>query len=136
MFTILAATPSTRRFLVSSSCRGVVRFSPALHSLYRSVSGSRRLLTRRGTVPAILCKIYDDWKRTQKMGNILFSIIWLIILIIVAFWIAGFAAGLYIILLPFTVCIEALSGLTDFLLSVVQFPRFCAQRMMEGRGFN
>uniref|UniRef100_A0A2H1WBN4 SFRICE_010911 n=1 Tax=Spodoptera frugiperda TaxID=7108 RepID=A0A2H1WBN4_SPOFR len=70
------------------------------------------------------------------MGNILFSIIWLIILIIVAFWIAGFAAGLYIIILPFTVCIEALSGLTDFLLSVVQFPRFCAQRMMEGRGFN
>lgn len=70
------------------------------------------------------------------MGNIIFSIIWLVVLILVSFWLAAFAAGFYIIILPFTVCIEALSGLTDFLLQVVQFPRYCAQAMMEGRGFN
>ncbi|XP_022113634.2 uncharacterized protein LOC110992220 [Pieris rapae] len=72
----------------------------------------------------------------KKMGNILFSIIWLIILIFIGFWIAGIAAGIYILVLPFTVCIDALSGLTDFLLSVVQFPKYCAQGIMEGKGFN
>lgn len=43
------------------------------------------------------------------MGNIVYSVIWFIILILVAFWVAGIAAGFYIIILPFTVCIEALS---------------------------
>lgn len=43
------------------------------------------------------------------MGNVLFSIIWLIILIFIGFWIAGIAAGIYVILIPFTVCIEPLS---------------------------
>ncbi|PZC86108.1 hypothetical protein B5X24_HaOG213066 [Helicoverpa armigera] len=70
------------------------------------------------------------------MANIVFSIIWALILIFISFWIAGIAAGIYIIVLPFTVCIEALTGLTDFLLAVVQFPRYCAQAMMEGRGLN
>uniref|UniRef100_S4P4E9 Uncharacterized protein n=1 Tax=Pararge aegeria TaxID=116150 RepID=S4P4E9_9NEOP len=69
------------------------------------------------------------------MGNIIFSIIWLIILIFISFWIAGIAAGIYIIVLPFTVCIQALSGLTDFLLSVIQFPKYCAQSMVDGSGF-
>ncbi|XP_068625259.1 uncharacterized protein [Battus philenor] len=70
------------------------------------------------------------------MGNVLFSIIWLLILIFIGFWIAGIAAGLYILILPFTVCIEPLTGLTDFLLTVIQFPKYCAQAMMEGKGFN
>ncbi|CAK1579330.1 unnamed protein product [Parnassius mnemosyne] len=70
------------------------------------------------------------------MGNVIFSLIWLLVLIFVAFWIAGIAAGFYIIILPFTVCIEALSGLTDFLLSVVQFPKYCAQAMVDGKGFD
>ncbi|KAM3967140.1 uncharacterized protein ACR2FA_011995 [Aphomia sociella] len=70
------------------------------------------------------------------MGNVVYSIIWLIILLLVGLWIAGIAAGFYIIILPFTVCIEPLTGLTDFLLLVIQFPRYCAQAMMEGKGFN
>ncbi|OWR51146.1 hypothetical protein KGM_210950 [Danaus plexippus plexippus] len=69
------------------------------------------------------------------MGNIIYSIIWLIILLFIAFWIAGISAGIYILILPFTVCIEPLSGLTDFLLTVIQFPKYCAQAMMDGRGF-
>ncbi|XP_030027104.1 uncharacterized protein LOC115445129 [Manduca sexta] len=72
----------------------------------------------------------------KRMGNVIFSILWLVILIFIGFWIAGIAAGIYILVLPFTVCIEPLSGLTDFLLSVVQFPKYCAQAMVEGRGFN
>ncbi|XP_072929209.1 uncharacterized protein [Epargyreus clarus] len=70
------------------------------------------------------------------MGNVVFSIIWLIILIFLGFWIAGVAAFFYILFIPFTVCINPLTGLTDFLLTVIQFPRYCAQAMMDGRGFN
>lgn len=45
----------------------------------------------------------------QTMGNIVYSIIWLVILLLIGFWIAGVCAGLYILLLPFTVCIEPLN---------------------------
>lgn len=45
----------------------------------------------------------------QIMVNIIYSIIWLIIFIFLSLWLAAFAAGFYIILLPLTVCIEALS---------------------------
>lgn len=43
------------------------------------------------------------------MGNILYSVIWLLILLFIGFWIAGLCAGLYILILPFTVCIEPLN---------------------------
>ncbi|CAH0723776.1 unnamed protein product, partial [Brenthis ino] len=69
------------------------------------------------------------------MGNIIFSLLWLIILLFVGFWVACFAAGFYIFLVPFTVCIGALSGLTDFLMSCITFPKYCAQGIMDGRGF-
>jgi hypothetical protein len=38
--------------------------------------------------------------------KILFSILWLILLIFIAFPIAGFCAGWYILFQPFSVCIE------------------------------
>ncbi|XP_053606015.1 uncharacterized protein LOC128672720 [Plodia interpunctella] len=79
--------------------------------------------------------VYPVNYKTEIMGNVLFSVIWLIILIFISIWIAGIAAGFYIILIPFTVCIEPLSGLTDFLLTVIQFPKYCAQCMMDGKGF-
>nr|CAD7457523.1 unnamed protein product [Timema tahoe] len=62
--------------------------------------------------------------------NPLMFILWLIILIFVGFWIAGIAAGVYIILIPFTVCIPPLTELTDLLLKGVQLPLYCAQQMM------
>ncbi|KAJ8720972.1 hypothetical protein PYW08_006437 [Mythimna loreyi] len=85
---------------------------------------------------SILIRVVSCATIKPKMGNIVFSIIWFIILIFISFWVAGICAGIYIIVLPFTVCVEPLSGLTDFLLSVIQFPRYCAQAMMEGRGLN
>ncbi|KAG5889972.1 hypothetical protein JTB14_020260 [Gonioctena quinquepunctata] len=67
-----------------------------------------------------------------KMANILNSILWLLVLIFISFWIAGICAGFYIIVHPLSVCIPPLSGLSDFLLTVVQFPHHCAQKMMSG----
>ena len=42
-------------------------------------------------------------------GNIVWSIVWFLILLIVAFPVAGFCAGWYILILPFTVCIDGLT---------------------------
>lgn len=64
------------------------------------------------------------------MANIVYSIIWLLVLIIVAFWISGFCAFWYIILYPLTVCVPDLSVVTDFLLKIVQFPHYCELRII------
>lgn len=39
-------------------------------------------------------------------GNLCFTILWLVILIFVGFWIAGFCAGFHILFQPFAVFIE------------------------------
>lgn len=53
----------------------------------------------------IIYKSLSSW----KMVKALWFVIWLIILLIFSFWIAGFLAFFYIILYPITVCIPALS---------------------------
>ena len=42
-------------------------------------------------------------------GNAMWSLVWFLILIFVAFPVAGFCAGWYILILPFTVCIDGLT---------------------------
>jgi len=66
-------------------------------------------------------------------GGVLWSIIWLLILIFIGFWIAGICAGLYILLQPFAVCLEALNPVQEILLKGVQFPKMCAENMMAGK---
>ncbi|KAF2886300.1 hypothetical protein ILUMI_19874 [Ignelater luminosus] len=66
------------------------------------------------------------------MGNPVNSILWLLILIFISFFVAGFCAFWYIILHPLSVCIPPLKGLTDILLAGIQFPHHCAEKMMSG----
>ncbi|KAK9700363.1 hypothetical protein QE152_g31293 [Popillia japonica] len=66
------------------------------------------------------------------MGNPVYSILWFLILIIISFFVAGFCAGWYILIHPLSVCINPLTGLADLLLSGVQFPHYCAEKMMSG----
>ncbi|KAB0793646.1 hypothetical protein PPYR_13266 [Photinus pyralis] len=66
------------------------------------------------------------------MGNPINSILWLIVLIFISFLVACFCAGFYILCHPLSVCIPPLKGLSDILLSGVQFPHYCAERMMSG----
>ena len=49
-------------------------------------------------------------------GSPLWMILWFLILIFIAFPIAFFCAGFYILIVPFTVCIEALA-VRDFLMN-------------------
>ncbi|GLV35497.1 hypothetical protein CBL_01354 [Carabus blaptoides fortunei] len=75
-------------------------------------------------------------RKISTMANPVFSIIWLLIFIFISFIVAGFCAFWYIVIFPFTVCLPDLSKLTDLLLAGVQFPHYCAQGLMEGKGFS
>ncbi|TRY80067.1 hypothetical protein TCAL_05991 [Tigriopus californicus] len=65
-------------------------------------------------------------------GNFLWSLLWFILLLVIAFPLAGFCAGFYIIFVPFTVCIEGLKGFTDFLLKGLNLTYLAADHMMKG----
>ncbi|XP_023025071.2 uncharacterized protein [Leptinotarsa decemlineata] len=95
------------------------------------VKGLKLQLQMTGLYNVLVAYILED-DSNLIMANLLNSIIWFIILIVVSFWIAGFCAGLYIFVHPLSVCIPPLSGLSDFLLTVIQFPHYCAKKMMSG----
>lgn len=65
-------------------------------------------------------------------GNILWSIVWFLILIFIAFPVAGFCAGWYILLNPFNACCD-IKGLTDFLHKGIEFTFTSAKFMMDGK---
>ncbi|XP_037940783.1 uncharacterized protein LOC119683769 [Teleopsis dalmanni] len=65
------------------------------------------------------------------MGNPIWFIFWLLVLIFISFWVAFIAAWFYIFVYVLVVCCSGLSGLTDMLLQIVQFPHYCAQAMMD-----
>lgn len=63
--------------------------------------------------------------------GLFWSLIWLILLVFVG-WPVGFlVAWWYIMLLPFSTCIELVKDACDFLLKVIQLPVTCAQNMMD-----
>ena len=62
--------------------------------------------------------------------GILWAILWFLILIFIGWPIAFFIAWLYILLLPFSACIEALKEVCEVLLRVVKLPLTCAQNMV------
>ena len=68
--------------------------------------------------------------------NVLWSILWLLILIFIVWWLANLVAWLYIILLPFVACVPALIPVNDFLLKIIQFPLQCGKNIKDGNDFN
>ncbi|KAJ8724459.1 hypothetical protein PYW08_015933 [Mythimna loreyi] len=79
--------------------------------------------------------LFNDLSKTvchpeKKMG---FGamILWLIILLVFGWYLGFIALHFYVSLIPFTVCIPACQGLTDILWQGVEFPRYCAERMMD-----
>lgn len=69
-------------------------------------------------------------------GGVIWSIIWLLVLIFVGWEIAMFCAFFYIILIALTACCEGLKPLTDGLLRGVQFMYFCADNMVNKRSLS
>ncbi|KAK4877147.1 hypothetical protein RN001_009653 [Aquatica leii] len=54
------------------------------------------------------------------MANIIYSLIWLLILIFISFWVAVFCFYFYVF------------GICETLLAGIQFPHYCAEQMMNG----
>lgn len=65
-------------------------------------------------------------------GSCLWSLFWLVVLIILSLPVAGFCAVVYIIVSIFTPCIKPLKDLEDLLLRGVNFPHTCSQNMVHG----
>ena len=63
--------------------------------------------------------------------GILWAIIWFLLLIFIGWPIGFFIAWLYVLLLPFSACIEAIKGVNDAILKVVQLPYTFAENMVN-----
>ncbi|XP_047477228.1 uncharacterized protein LOC134779195 [Penaeus indicus] len=73
---------------------------------------------------------------TTGSGGTLWLVLWLLLLVFAALWVAGFCAWWYIMLIPFTVCLPPLAAVTDVLLRGTQLTYFCAKNMMERNNFS
>jgi len=62
--------------------------------------------------------------------GLIYAIIWFILLILIAWPIGFLIAWLYVLLIPFSACIDAIKGVCDAILKLVQLPLTCAQNMM------
>jgi hypothetical protein len=65
--------------------------------------------------------------------NPLWVIIWILVLWFLAWPIGFFAAGWYVCLSPFEVCIEPLKDVNEFLMRGVKLPFEVAKRLKEGK---
>ncbi|XP_044759288.1 uncharacterized protein LOC123317013 [Coccinella septempunctata] len=65
------------------------------------------------------------------MANPLQALVWLLILIFLAFWCAGVCAFFYIIVYCLEACIPGLKDISDLLLQGVQLPNLCAKKIIE-----
>ena len=62
--------------------------------------------------------------------GLLWAVLWFLILIFLGWPIAFLIAWVYILLLPFSACIEALKDVCEALLRVVKLPLTCAENMI------
>ncbi|KAG8196499.1 hypothetical protein JTE90_012315 [Oedothorax gibbosus] len=65
----------------------------------------------------------------------LFAIAWFLILIFIAYPVAFFMCGWYVLLCPLEACCPACDCITKFLLKCTQLPLICTRNMLEGKGF-
>ena len=66
------------------------------------------------------------------MGNVLFSVLWLIVLLFIGWPVAGFCAGFYILFAPFEPCISACSQIQELLMKGIQWPKALGKAIMDG----
>lgn len=65
--------------------------------------------------------------------NVLWAIIWFVVLIFIAWPVGFFCAGWYICCSPFEACISACKSITDLLMKGLAFPQNVAKHMIEGK---
>lgn len=65
--------------------------------------------------------------------NVLWAIIWFVVLLFIAWPVSGFCASWYVCCLPFEVCIEPIKGLNEMLFKGVKLCYEVAVRMKDGK---
>ncbi len=65
--------------------------------------------------------------------NVLWAIIWFLVLIFIAWPVGFFCAGWYVCCSPFEACISGCKVITEFLMKGLSFPLNVAQHMIEGK---
>jgi len=63
--------------------------------------------------------------------GLLWALLWLLALLLIGWPVAFFVAYFYVLLLPFAPCIDAVKGVCDALLKVVQLPLTFAENMVH-----
>lgn len=66
------------------------------------------------------------------MGNILWSILWTLLLIFIGWPVAFFLCGFYIICMPFAACIDPCKALVEFFEKAVKLPNYFAEKITGG----
>jgi hypothetical protein len=67
----------------------------------------------------------------DQCPGILRAIVWLLGLLFIGWPVGFFIVWVYVMLIPFTACIEPLKGACDALLKLVQLPLFFAESMIQ-----
>lgn len=70
------------------------------------------------------------------MANIIYSIIWILILWFLMWPIAGLLAGFWILFMPFEACFPFLKELDSTLLKWIQFCETVGQNIKEGKSLS
>lgn len=65
--------------------------------------------------------------------NVLWAIIWFLVLWFIAWPVGFFCASWYVCCLPFEVCVDAIKGLNELLYKGVRLPFEVAVRMKDGK---
>ncbi|VUZ40273.1 unnamed protein product [Hymenolepis diminuta] len=68
---------------------------------------------------------------TQMCPGLIYSIIWLFLVLWVAWPVAAFTASIYVFLLPFAACIPSLEGTLQQLLVIVELPLVWAKKCLQ-----
>lgn len=69
--------------------------------------------------------------RGKLCPGIIWSIIWFLVLIFLGWPIGFLIAWLYVLLIPFSACIDPIKGVCEAILKLVQLPLTCAEGMVN-----
>lgn len=69
-------------------------------------------------------------------GQILWAIVWFLVLLFLAWPIGFFCAGWYVCLTPFEACIDGMKSVTTLLRKGVTLPFAVSHRMVKGKSYS
>ncbi|CAJ1953420.1 unnamed protein product [Cylindrotheca closterium] len=66
------------------------------------------------------------------MANFVFSLLWAVLLIFIAWPVAGICCALWLLLQPFEACLSFIKGITGFLEKLITWPRDVGHAIASG----